>query len=125
MSFKNQTHFCSLSDDDLLRVSGGSSTIQNERGEEIKEGRFITSTLTGYSSGEFPKYSVGDFVKIKWRISTDLEVMCNAEIMGINEGRGGGLLFRKYTYSVKILSCPNSDMIGLIETNVHENCLFL
>ena len=113
-----------LSDDDLLNVSGG-TTVQNERGEEVKEGRLITSTLSNYSSGEFPRYSVGDLVKIKWHISSSLDVLCNAEVVGISENKDGGLLFRKFTYSVRILSCPNSDMIGLIEPNVHENCLFL
>ena len=113
-----------LSDDELLGVSGGTS-IQNERGEEIKEGRFITSKFGNYSSGDMPKYSVGDLVKIKWRIGAEMEILCNAEVTGISEGKSGGLLFRKFTYSVKILSCPNSDMLGLIETDVHENCLFL
>ena len=117
-------HSFQLSDDDLLVVTGG-STIQNERGEEVKEGRFITSSLSNYSSGEIPKYSVGDFVKIKWRVNTELHVLCDAEVIGISESRSGGLLFRKYTYSVKILTCPNSDMIGLIESGVHENCLSL
>ena len=123
MGFQDKTKAFRLSDDDLLGVSGG-TTIQNERGEEVKEGRFLTSTLSNYSSGEFPKYSVGDLVKIKWHISADLEVLCNAEVVGISEGRDGGLLFRKYTYSVRILSCPNSDLIGMIEPGVHENCLF-
>ena len=90
-----------------------------------KEGRFLTSALSNYSSSELPKYSVGDHVKIKWRISSGLKVMCDAEVVGISDGRTGGLLFRKYTYSVRILSCPNSDMIGLIEPDVQENCLFL
>lgn len=124
MGFDNKPNAFRLSDDDLLEVSGG-TTVQNERGEEVKEGRFITSTLASYSSGEFPKYAVGDPVKIKWKISAALEVLCSAEVVGISEGRDGGLLFRRYTYSVKILSCPNSDMIGMIEPNVHENCLFL
>lgn len=124
MLFKNKDHIARLSDDDLLHVSGGRS-IQDEQGEKIREGRFVTSSLSNYSSGEFPKYSVGDFVKIKWRIGMDMEVPCSAEILGISESRNGGLLFRKYTYSVRILSCPNSGLIGTIETDVHENCLFL
>ena len=113
-----------LSDDDLCHVSGG-NTVLNERGEEVKEGRFITSKITNYSSGETPRYSAGDFVKIKWHVNSELEVLCNAEVLGISESKSAGLLFRKYTYTVKILSCPNSDMIGLIEPNVHENCLYL
>ena len=111
-----------LSDNELLAVSGGTS-IQDDLGMEIKEGRFITSSLSNYSSGELPKFSIGDAVKIKWRINAHLEVLCNAEIVGISESKNGGLLFRKYTYSVKILSCPNSDLIGMIEPDVHENCL--
>lgn len=124
MSSENTAHPIHLTDDDLLAVSGG-CTVQNERGEEVKEGRFITSKLTNYSSGDTPRYAVGDFVKIKWHIRSDLEVLCNAEVVGISEGRSSGLLFRKYAYSVKILSCPNSDMIGMIEPEVHENCLSL
>lgn len=124
MNFDDHAKACRLSDDALTSVSGGTS-IQNERGEEIKEGRFTTSTLSNYSSGEFPKYSVGEIVKIKWRIGTEAEVLCNAEVVGISEDRNGGLLFRKYTYSVRIHTCPNSDMIGLIVPNVHENCLHL
>lgn len=124
MHFDDKTKACRLSDDVLYSVSGGTS-LQNERGEEIKEGRFITSTLSNYSSGEFPKYSAGELVKIKWRIGTDAEILCNSEVVSVSEDRNGGLLFRKFTYSVRILSCPNSDMIGLIEANVHENCLYL
>ena len=124
MHFEDNAPTFQLSDDDLREVSGG-STIQDERGIEVKEGRFITSRLTNYSSGEFPKYSPGDVVKIKWHISTELEVLCDAEIIGVSDSKNSGLLFRKYTYSVKILSCPTSDMIGLIEGNVHENCLYL
>ena len=124
MHFEDNAHTFQISDDDLLEVSGG-STIQDERGIEVKEGRFVTSRLTNYSSGEFPKYSAGDLVKIKWHISTELEVLCDAEIIGVSDSKNSGLLFRKYTYSVKILSCPNSDMVGLIEAGVHENCLYL
>ena len=124
MRFEDNTHTFQLSDDDLLEVSGG-TTIQDERGIEIKEGRFVTSKLTNYNSGEFPQYSAGDLVKIMWHISTEHEVLCDAQIMGVSDSKSSGLLFRKYTYSVKILSCPNSDMIGLIETGIHENCLYL
>ena len=49
----------------------------------------------------------------------------NEQVKGISEGKAAGLLFRKYTYCVKILFCPNSDMVGLMENNVHENCLYL
>ena len=124
MHLEMNTFSLCLSDDDLIGVSGG-STIQDERGIEVKEGRFITSKVTNYSSGEFPKFSVGDMVKIKWHISSEQEVLCNAEIMGVNDTKSSGLLFRKYTYVVKILTCPNTDMIGLIESDVHENCLYL
>ena len=124
MLFENKSHPIQLSDNDLLEVSGG-NTIQDERGIDVKEGRFVTSKLGNYSSGEFPKYSAGDLVKIKWHISTEMEVLCDAQIMGVSDSKSSGLLFRKYAYSVKILSCPNSDMIGLIESGVHENCLYL
>ena len=124
MHLEKNTFPLRLSDNDLLEVSGG-STIYDERGIEVKEGRFITSKVTNYSSDEFPKFSVGDMVKIKWLVCSELEVLCNAEIMGVSDDKSSGLLFRKYAYSVKILSCPNSDMIGLIEENVHENCLYL
>ena len=122
MCLKDKAYPNQLSDDDLLNISGG-VTVQNERGEELKEGRFITSKLTSYSSGDLPKFNIGDSVKIKWRIANDLEILCRAEVMGVSDSKSGGILFRKYTYSVKILTCPNTDMIGMIETDVHENCL--
>lgn len=124
MRSEHKTHPILLSDDDLLSVTGG-VTIQNEREEEVKEGRFITSKFATYSSGDLPRYSAGDFVKIKWRMASEPEILCNAEIIGVSEEKSCGILFRKYTYSVKILSCPNSDMICMVETDVHENCLFL
>ena len=124
MHNEDKVHSFHLSDEELTAVSGG-STIYDERGLEVKEGRFITSKMTNYSSGEFPRFSVGDIVKIKWHVSTELEVLCNAEITGISNSRNTGLLFRKYTYMVRILSCPNSDMIGQVETDVHENCLYI
>ena len=122
----NRLQSYTISDNDLDLVSGGNTSILDEQGLELKEGRFITSSpLTGYSSGSEPKFSVGNTVKIKWRISADLTVMCNAEVTAVSEVPDGGLLFRKFTYAVKILTCPNSDMLGMIETGVHENCLFL
>ena len=78
MRFEDKTQSFHLSDDELTEVSGG-CTIQNERYEEIKEGRFVTSALSNYSNGEMPKYAVGDIVKIKWHVSSNLEVLCNAE----------------------------------------------
>ena len=125
MCSRSKIQISSISDDELLQISGGSSSILNEQGIEVKEGRFITSTLAGYTSGNSPKFSVGDSVKIKWRISADLKVMCNAEIIGVSSKKDAGLIFQKFTYSVRILTCPNCDMIGLIENGVHENCLFL
>ena len=122
LSRENMQAQC-LADEDLGQISGGNNVIMDERGVEIREGRFVTYTLTSYASGDSPKFSVGESVKIKWKISADLETMCDAEVIGISDGKDGGLLFRRYTYSVRILSCPNSDMIGQIETEVHENCL--
>ena len=119
----NKLQFFSVSDEELAQISGGSSSILDEQGLEIKEGRFITSTLAGYTSGDVPKFSVGEPVKIKWHISSDTEVMCNAEVIGVSSKKGG-FLFQKFTYSVKILTCPNSDMVGMIEPSVHENCLY-
>ena len=80
MRLDDKAHSFPLSDCELKDVSRGTG-IQNERGEEIKEGRFITSKLTNYSSGDIPEYSVGDFVKIKWRVGAELEVLCNAEVL--------------------------------------------
>lgn len=125
MLLKDKDHLYRLSDQELDQVAGGRSTVLNERGEEMKEGRFVTSTLTSYASGTAPKFSVGDSVKIKWRIGSSAQVLCNAEVVGVSSGKAAGLLFRKYTYNVRILTCPNSDMLGLIESDVHENCLFL
>ena len=120
----NKLQFFSIADEELTQIAGGSSSILNEQGLEIKEGCFVTSTLASYTSGDAPKFSVGDPVKIKWHISSDTEVMCNAEVIGVSSKRDGGFLFHKFTYSVKILTCPNSDLVGMIESNVHENCLY-
>lgn len=124
MVSQNNAQMSNISDDELIQVSGGSQSLLDAQGQEVKEGRFITSTFSSYSSGSTPKFNLGDSVKIKWRVSNDLKILCNAEITGVSEGKDGGLLFQKYTYSIKILSCPNSDMIGRIETDVHENCLY-
>ena len=92
-----------LSDDELLGVSGGTS-IQNERGEEIKEGRFITSKFGNYSSGDMPKYSVGDLVKIKWRIGTEMEILCSGEVTGISEGKA--VVFCSANLPTPLRFCP-------------------
>ena len=124
MRLEHKTTACQLQDDELLAVSGGIS-LQNEMGDEVKEGRFVTSTFSNYASGELPRFSIGDLVKINWKVNSQLTVPCNAEVMGISNSRNAGLMFRRYTYCVRIRSCPNSDMVGTIETGVHENCLSL
>jgi hypothetical protein len=43
------------------------------------------SSFSNYSSGEFPRYTVGHLVKIKWRIGTEQVVMGNAEVFGGSE----------------------------------------
>ena len=124
MRLDDKIGFFQIADDELLQVSGGTS-LQDGFGNEVKEGRFITSALSNYASGELPKYAVGSIVKIKWHIHSSLTVPCSCEVVGISETRTAGLFFRKFTYSVRIHSCPNSDLIGTIETDVHENCLSL
>ena len=123
MGSENKMQFMPLSDDILQSVSGGGG-IQYERGDHGNEGCFINAKLAGYRSGELPRYSVGEMVKIVWHVCNTMDVLCNAQVMGISDSKDGGILFRQYTYSVKILSCPNSSMIGLMQNNVHENCLY-
>lgn len=113
-----------ISDAELSQVSGGISVIRNRRGEEMKEGRFITSTMSSYAGGGLPRFSVGQNVKIRWYVSAELSTFCNAEVIAVSAEKSGGLLFRKYTYAVRILDCPNSDLTGTVENSVQENCLY-
>ena len=83
----NSKQMSPVSDDELLQVSGGSYSLLDAQGHEVKEGRFVTATLSSYSSGSTPKFDLGDSVKIKWRVSYDLKVLCNEQaILALKAG---------------------------------------
>ncbi|MBO7253155.1 MAG: hypothetical protein J6V25_11090 [Oscillospiraceae bacterium] len=124
MVFDEKATTAPISDEDLINIAGGSSIMDDQIPGNLV-GQFITSTLTSYASGELPKYSVGDHVTIRWKIRSNMIIPCNAEVIGVSDSKGAGIIHRKYTYTVRICTCPNSDLIGSLVPNVHENCLFV
>lgn len=87
------------------------------------QGRFITHRRSFYASAAAPACRVGQQVALRWVGAGNSAALCGAQVLSVSDRPNGGLLFRKFTYTIRILECPDPRLIGSVETGVAENCL--
>ena len=114
MENKNENITNKLEDQQLEDVAGGAPIV-------------YTINSSEYTSGDTPKYAVGQHLKIEADF-THTRIPC--EVLSVSEEKTGGWIYKEFVYSVKILPFPGSykpklqSLIGKEYTEVYESCLF-
>lgn len=114
--------FDKIPDDQMETVSGGKTTLSHILPKPI------TSNRGKYSSGETPKYSVGQRLKIQCEYrSRTTKVSC--EVLSVSSTRNCGIFYKEFGYQIKILdpiggSSPALNLLGKIFNDVYESCLY-
>ena len=86
-----------------------------------------TTNNSKYTSGETPKYMVGQELRIEVD-TAHTRIPC--EVLSVSETKTGGWVYKEFVYSVKILPFSLSNkanletLIGKTYDDVYESCLF-
>ena len=113
MENKNENITNKLEDQQLEDVAGGISVY--------------TQNTSEYTSGDTPKYAVGQHVEIEASAS-HTKIPC--EVLSVSETKSGGWIYKEFVYSVVILPFKHSfrpefeSLIGKVYDDVYESCLF-
>ena len=115
-----------LTEQELENVSGGAMQA-------------ITTNHECTSSGDTPKYHVGQKLTIKYEVRKDnISVVgpwvkteyydCECVVIKVNEEKGG-LVFKEFTYDVRMTKYPQPIWLrgarnGEVHTGVYESCLY-
>ena len=117
MENKNENITNKLTDQQLEDVAGGHITYITVH----------TDNDSKYTSGDTPKYAVGQHLKIEADI-THTRIPC--EVLSVSETKSGGWIYKEFVYSVVILPFKHSfrpefeSLIGKVYDDVYESCLF-
>ena len=108
-----------LEDQQLEDVAGGS-----------KQDYVTTPHITNrskYTSGDTPKYAVGQRLKIA---AGDSYVKIPCEVLSVSESATGGFWYKEFVYSIVILPFKHpfrpkfEELIGEEYNGVYESCLY-
>ncbi len=103
--------------------------LDDQRLEDVAGGapRVYTQNTSEYTSGDTPKYAVGQHVEIEASAS-HTKIPC--EVLSVSETKSGGWIYKEFVYSVVILPFKHSfrpefeSLIGKVYDDVYESCLF-
>ena len=121
MGNKNDNMTNKLSDQQLEDVSGGLLDVTHS-GDEIV---IYTDNSSWYSSGDTPKYAVGQKLKIQVRQNRHHYVPC--KVLNVSKDKPGGSVFKEFVYSVEIIPGELDQYIqltGKVYHGVYESCLY-
>lgn len=123
MENKNENMSNRLPDQQLQDVAGGfaqSSSIS-----------VITDNFGKYSSGDTPKYAVGQHLEIAAGPYGNAHTRIPCEVLSVSETATGGYFYKEFVYSVVILpfSLPlmkeYEAFVGKVYDDVYESCLYV
>ena len=113
MENKNENMTNKLQDKELEDVAGGLAVGGRNENEST------------YSSGDTPKYAVGQKLKIRAKNIKYHYLTCS--VLGVSETKTGGLICKEFVYRVKITAVPNATFeafVGKVYDDVYESCLY-
>lgn len=83
----------------------------------------ITTNHSRYSSGDTPKYHVGQYVKVF--CSTPLgKVKTTCVILSVSDTANCGLFCKEFGYRIQITEAVNGYLEGETYPGVYESCLY-
>lgn len=104
-----------ISEQELETVAGG-ETIDNLPILHLKNDSF-------YSSGDTPKYSVGQEVVITYNYQRETHKL-RCKIVGVTETKECGVFCREFGYSIELLESLPLFPKGTVRHNVYESCIY-
>lgn len=123
MENKNENMSNRLPDQQLQDVAGGYRT------SGILS--VVTENFSKYSSGDTPKYAVGQHLEIAAGPHGDAHTRIPCEVLSVSETKTGGYFYKEFVYSVVILpfSLPfmkgYEAFVGEVYDGVYESCLYV
>ena len=121
MENKNENMTNKLQDKELEDVAGGLAVGGRNENEIV----ISTDNSSTYSSGDTPKYAVGQELKLRAKNIQYHYLTCS--VLGVNETKTGGLICKEFVYRVKITAVPNAAFeafVGKVYDDVYESCLY-
>ena len=122
MENKNENMAGKIPDQQLEDVSGGLCP----GGRKENEIEIFTDNSSTYSSGDTPKYAVGQELKLRAKNTQYHYLTCS--VLGVSETKTGGLICKEFVYRVKITAVPNATFeafVGKVYDGVYESCLYV
>ena len=123
MENKNENMSNKLPDQQLQDVAGGYRT------SGILS--VVTDNFDKYSSGDTPKYAVGQHLVIMAGPYGTAHMRIPCEVLSVSETKTGGYFYKEFVYSVVILpfSLPlmkeYEAFVGKVYDDVYESCLYV
>lgn len=123
MENKNENMSNRLPDQQLQDVAGGYRT------SGILS--VVTDNSDKYSSGDTPKYAVGQHLEIAAGPYGDAHTRIPCEVLSVSKTKTGGYFYKEFVYSVVILpfSLPlmkgYEAFVGEVYDGVYESCLYV
>lgn len=105
-----------ISEQELENVAGGEATTDNLPILHLKNDSF-------YSSGDTPKYSVGQEVVITYNYRRETHKL-RCKIVGVTETKECGVFCREFGYSIELLESLPLFPKGTVRNNVYESCIY-
>lgn len=121
MSENNKIGLNAINDQQLEEIVGGyTNKLDNSP-------HVITYNRGTYSSGDFPKYAVGQRVQIECSHNRGCRTKIPCIILSVSEAATGGVIYKEFLYSVEIMPPsikPFYELKGTICDSVYESCLY-
>ena len=117
----NNTTTHALPEEILEEVSGG----YIDRNDNVLP---IKGNDSFYSSGDTPKYCVGQRVGLRFRVCSAAGKLSNTtaacSVVGISETTDCGTFFKEFSYTVELLENVGRARIGTQYDGIYESCLY-
>lgn len=111
-----------INDKNLEQVAGGMDT------GPVDDYGLITVSVAWSSSGDTPKYYIGQNLKIAYKLAGK-RYMCDCEVRDVSATKDRGLIFKEFGYKVLITGIPEEvfkceNIMWKTYNGVYESCLF-
>lgn len=123
MNENNKSEQNRVADQQLEEIVGGYGA-DSSSGNNIP--KVITCNKSKYSSGDFPKYTVGQRLTIECTCH-GIKVKLPCEVLSVSETATGGFWYKEFVYSIKMMDvCLEAFSIlsGKVYQSVYESCLY-
>ena len=123
MNENNKSEQNHVADQQMEEIVGGNGRYSSDA---YNTPQVITSNKSRYSSGDFPKYTVGQRLAIECSLHGN-KVNIPCEVLSVSETATGGFWYKEFVYTIKMMDvCLEafSTLSGKVYQSVYESCLY-